>query len=116
MIIKNIYNISAFVLSSHASLCALRSGISLLREAPVHEYCNKVIIVGEESLSKPLLLRLSSMNHLLHLWVDPYHPLVQVGMIPHQNIWVPRRSHEDCVHTTPNGRHKDLTDLQSNQE
>ena len=56
------------------------------------------------------------MNHLLHLRVYPDHPLVQIGMIPHQNVWVPRRSDKYGIHTRPNRRHEYLTNLQSDEE
>ncbi len=69
-------NISTFVPSSHASLCALRSGISLSCEAPVYECCKRMVIVGGAPLSKPLLLRLSSVDHLLHLGIDSDHSLI----------------------------------------
>lgn len=108
-------------LSSHASpYTHERSGISLFLKhqimTKIKNYCERNNNVENVFLSKSHMPRLSGMDHLLHLRVDPDHPLVQIGMIPHQNVWIPCRSHKDCVHATPNGRHEDLTNLQPNQE
>lgn len=51
-------------------MCALRSGISLLREAPVYECCKRMVVARGAPLSEPPLLRLSSVDHLLHLGID----------------------------------------------
>lgn len=56
------------------------------------------------------------MNHLLYLRVHTDHPLVEIRMISHQNIRIPRARHEDRIHSAANRRHEDLAHLQSDQE
>ena len=56
------------------------------------------------------------MYRLLHLRINLHHPLIQIRMIPHQNLGIPRARHEDRVHPAANRRHEDLAHLQPDQE
>ena len=56
------------------------------------------------------------MDHLLYFGVDAHHSGVEIGMIAHQDLWVPSRCNEYRIHAATDWRHEDLADLQSNQE
>ena len=56
------------------------------------------------------------MDHLLHLWINPDHPVIELWMIPHQNVRIPRSSDKYSVDATSDWRHEYLADLQSDQE
>ena len=56
------------------------------------------------------------MDHLLHLRVNPDHPVIEIRMIPHQHVRVPCSSNKYCVDAASDWRHEYLADLQSDQE
>ena len=56
------------------------------------------------------------MDHLLHFRVDAHHLGVEIGMISHQDLWVPSRCDEYRIHAATDWRHENLADLQPNQE
>ena len=56
------------------------------------------------------------MDHLLHLRVNPDHPVVEFWMIPHQHVRIPCGSNEYSVDAASDRRHEYLTYLQSDQE
>lgn len=65
------------------------------------------------SIKPPPNLR---MNRRLHLRINPHHPLIQIRMIPHQHLGIPRTRHENGIHPAADRRHEDLTHLQPYQE
>ena len=113
----NEYSIQNYVsLRPHSSPCVRTLSSLPKREALVnyenYKSCEEKDIQEVKFQSKVPRLRFLGMNHLLHLRVYPDHPLVQIGMVPHQNVWIPCRRDEDRIHTTSNGCHEYLTDLQ----
>ena len=58
----------------------------------------------------------SSVYVLLYFRIDANHPSIEVRVILHQDVRVPRHGHKDRVHAATYWRHEDLTDLQSDQK
>src|SRR5262245_58555765 len=56
------------------------------------------------------------MNGLLHMRIHLYHAVVQVRVVPHQNLRIPGRSHKDGVDAAAQGRGEDVADLQADKE
>ena len=57
-----------------------------------------------------------SMNHLLYLRVHASNSIVEIWMIFHHDIRIPRHCNENRINPTPNRRHEYLTNLQANQK
>ena len=55
-------------------------------------------------------------THLLYFRICAHHPAVDICMVAHQYLWIPRRSHKNRINTAANRRHEDLADLQTDQE
>lgn len=56
------------------------------------------------------------MNHLLDLGINLHHARIEIGMIPHQHIRIPRRRNKYGVDAAADGGQEDLTDLQADEE
>ncbi len=85
------------------------------RPTPSRRICDEAVY-KQRPTKETLTSHELCMNHLLHLRINPHHFLIEVRMISHQDIRIPRRSNENSIDTTTNRRHEDLADLQSNQE
>ncbi len=58
----------------------------------------------------------SCMDHLLYFRIGSHHSVVDIRMIPDQNLGIPSRSHEDGVDAASYRRHEDLAYLQADQK
>lgn len=56
------------------------------------------------------------MYRLLNLRIDPNHGVVDVPVVPHEDLGVPRRGDEDGVDAARDGRREDVCDLQADEE
>ena len=56
------------------------------------------------------------MNHLLHPWIHGDHSGVEIRMITHEHVGVPRSCDKDGVDAAANGCHEDLADLEADEE
>lgn len=56
------------------------------------------------------------MNSLLDARVQAHHLLIQIRVFAHQDLGIPRHSRKDGLNAAAHGCHKDLADLQTNNE
>lgn len=56
------------------------------------------------------------MYGLLDMRVDADHAGIQVGMIPHQDLRIPRTGHEYGIDATAKRRGEDVADLEADEE
>ena len=57
-----------------------------------------------------------SMYILLHLGVNSNNPSIEIRVLPHHHITIPRHCHENRVNSTAQRRHENLAYLQPDQE
>lgn len=56
------------------------------------------------------------MNHLLNPRIHANHSIIKIRMVAHEDVGIPRSSHEDGIDSAPNWRHEDLADLEPDKE
>ena len=56
------------------------------------------------------------MNTLLDLRIHSYHPRIQIRMLRHQHLRIPRCGYKHGITPAPNGCHEDLAHLQADQK
>lgn len=56
------------------------------------------------------------MYRLLHMRVNPNHGIVDIRVVPHKDIGVPRRGNKNGVNAARDGRREDVCDLKADEE
>lgn len=56
------------------------------------------------------------MYRLLDMRVNPNHGVIDIPVVPHEDLGVPRRGNKDGVDTTRDGRREDICDLKADKE
>ena len=56
------------------------------------------------------------MDHSLHMWVNPDHPLIQVWKLIHQNLRIKSHCHKESANTALNWHQENITNLQTHQK
>lgn len=72
-----------------------------------------IIPIADHNVYRPQGL---CVDHLLHFGVGSHHSVVDIRMVPHQNLGIPSRSDEDRIDAASYRRHEDLAHLQANQK
>ena len=56
------------------------------------------------------------MYRLLNMRINPNHGIVDIRVVPHEDVGVPRRRDKDGVHAARDGCREDVCDLQADEE